>query len=101
VAESLLVKCSLNGADPYWGRVASDLGSAGIDFDLGRLSIAYGGTVVCRDGIAADHDRSAVAAHLAGALVDIHCTLGLADGDGVVMGVDLGYGYLDENRTTS
>ena len=40
-------------------------------------------------------------AHLAGSLIDIHCQLGLADGDGVVMGVDLGYGYIDENRTTS
>ena len=29
VADSLLVKCSINGADPYWGRVASELGSAG------------------------------------------------------------------------
>jgi glutamate N-acetyltransferase/amino-acid N-acetyltransferase len=101
VVDSLLVKCSLNGGDPYWGRVASDLGSAGIDFDMDRLSIAYGGITVCRDGVAADHDRSAVAEHLDGALVDLHCGLGLADGDGVVMGVDLGYGYLDENRTTS
>jgi hypothetical protein len=25
----------------------------------------------------------------------------LADGNGVVMGVDLGSGYIDENRTTS
>jgi N-acetylglutamate synthase/N-acetylornithine aminotransferase len=42
-----------------------------------------------------------VAEHLAGSLIDIHCQLGLADGNGVVMGVDLGYGYIDENRTTS
>ena len=27
--------------------------------------------------------------------------LGLAAGDAVVLGVDLGYGYIDENRTTS
>jgi glutamate N-acetyltransferase/amino-acid N-acetyltransferase len=101
VADSLLVKCSLNGADPYWGRVASDLGSAGIDFDLDRLAIEYGGITVCREGIAADHDPAAVAQHLSGSLIDIHCRLGLADGDGVVMGVDLGYGYIDENRTTS
>ncbi len=101
VADSLLVKCSLNGGDPYWGRVASDLGSAGIDFDMDRLDIAYGGVTVCHRGTAADHDESAVAAHLLGAMVDIHCRLGLADGDGVVMGVDLGPGYIDENRTTS
>ncbi|HEY7917526.1 MAG TPA: bifunctional glutamate N-acetyltransferase/amino-acid acetyltransferase ArgJ [Acidimicrobiales bacterium] len=101
VADSLLVKCSLNGEDPYWGRVASDLGSAGVGFDMDRLSIAYGGVVVCRDGVAAQHDGTAVAEHLAGSLIDIHCQLGLADGVAVVAGVDLGYGYIDENRTTS
>ncbi|MGO8873676.1 MAG: bifunctional glutamate N-acetyltransferase/amino-acid acetyltransferase ArgJ [Acidimicrobiales bacterium] len=101
VADSLLVKCSLNGEDPYWGRVASDLGSAGIAFDMDRLAIAYGGIVVCRDGVAAAHDADAVARHLAGGLVEIHCELGIADGNGVVMGVDLGHGYIDENRNTS
>ncbi len=101
VVDSLLVKCSINGEDAYWGRVASDLGSAGVGFDMDRLAISYGGETVCRDGIAADHDPAALARHLAGPLVDIHCQLGLADGNGVVMGVDLGYGYIDENRTTS
>jgi len=101
VVDSLLVKCSLNGADPYWGRVASDLGSAGVDFDMDRLAIAYGGITVCEGGVAVDHDRTAVADHLSGSLIDIHCQLGLAAGDGVVMGVDLGHGYIDENRTTS
>ena len=81
--------------------MASDLGSAGVDFDMDRLAIAYGGVTVCRGGIAADHDQSALAQHMAGPLVDIHCQLGLADGNGVVMGVDLGHGYIDENRTTS
>jgi len=101
VAESLLVKCSINGADPYWGRVASELGSAGVDFDMDRLTIAYGGATVCRGGIEVPYDRTAVAAHLSGSLVSIECGLGLADGCGVVMGVELGYGYIDENRTTS
>jgi glutamate N-acetyltransferase/amino-acid N-acetyltransferase len=101
VADSLLVKCSLNGEDPYWGRVASDLGSAHIGFDMDRLSIAYGGVEVCRDGVAVPYDVPAVAQHLSGALIDIHCRLGLGDGAGVVMGVDLGHGYIDENRTTS
>jgi glutamate N-acetyltransferase / amino-acid N-acetyltransferase len=101
VADSLLVKCSLNGADPYWGRVASELGSAGIGFEMERLAIAYGDVTVCRGGIACEHDTGAVSDHLAGAAIDIRCDLGLADGAGVVMGVDLGYGYIDENRTTS
>ena len=101
VAESLLVKCSVNGADPYWGRVASELGSAGVDFDMDRLTIAYGGTTVCRGGIEVPYDRVVVADHMAGSLISIECDLGLADGCGVVMGVELGYGYIEENRTTS
>ncbi len=101
VADSLLVKCSMNGADPYWGRVASELGSAGVDFEMDRLAIAYGGTAVCRRGVAVDHDRAAVAGHLAGSSVEIACDLGLGSGRGVVLGVELGYGYIDENRTTS
>ncbi len=101
VVDSLLVKCSINGRDPYWGRVASELGSAGVDFDMDRLSIAYGGTTVCRGGIGVPHDADAVASHLAGSTVSIECGLGLADGTGAVLGVELGYGYIDENRTTS
>jgi glutamate N-acetyltransferase/amino-acid N-acetyltransferase len=101
VADSLLVKCSINGEDPYWGRVASELGSAGVEFEMDRLDIAYGGVAVCRGGVGADHDAVAVATHMAGSLIEIHCRLGLADGDAVVMGVELGYGYIDENRTTS
>jgi glutamate N-acetyltransferase/amino-acid N-acetyltransferase len=101
VADSLLVKCSINGEDPYWGRVASELGSAGVDFDMDRLTIAYGGTIVCRGGTQVDYDKEAVASHMAGSMVRIECGLGLAAGTGVVMGVELGYGYIDENRTTS
>ena len=101
VAESMLVKCSINGTDPYWGRVASELGSAGVDFEMDRLTVAYGGTTVCRGGIEVPHDGAAVADHMAGSLVSIECDLGLVDGRGVVMGVELGYGYIDENRTTS
>lgn len=101
VAGSLLVKCSLNGEDPYWGRVVSELGSAGVAFELDRVMISYGSTVVCRGGVAAPHDASAVTDHMAGRHVEITCDLGLGPGVAVVLGTDLGYGYLDENRTTS
>jgi glutamate N-acetyltransferase / amino-acid N-acetyltransferase len=101
VADSMLVQCSLFGADPYWGRIVSELGSAGIPFDVDRVSVAYGGTVVCSAGVAVTHDRAAVAAHLAGRHIRIECDLGLGPGQAAVLGTDLGYGYIDENRTTS
>ena len=101
VADSMLVQCSLYGEDPYWGRIVSELGSAGTPFDIDRVSVAYGDTVVCAAGVAAPHDGAAVAAHLAGRHVQIDCDLGLGSGQAVVLGTDLGYGYIDENRTTS
>jgi glutamate N-acetyltransferase / amino-acid N-acetyltransferase len=101
VADSMLVQCSLNGEDPYWGRVVSELGSAGVAFDMDSVSIAYGGVVVCAAGVAAAHDAAAVRAHLAGRHVELTCDLGLGHGSAAVLGTDLGYGYIDENRTTS
>ena len=40
VAESQLVKCSWYGKDPYWGRIASELGTAGIAFEPDKLTVA-------------------------------------------------------------
>ncbi len=101
VADSMLVQCSLFGEDPYWGRIVSELGSAGTPFDMDRVAISYGGTVVCAGGVAVAHDGAAVAAHMAGRHVVLECDLGLGSGEAVVLGTDLGYGYIDENRTTS
>lgn len=101
VAQSQLVQCSLNGSDPYWGRVVSELGSAGVDMELDRVEVAYGGVVVCRAGEAAGHDAALVATHMAGDRIDITCRLGLGPGSAAVLTTDLGYGYIDENRTTS
>ena len=101
VAESQLVQCSINGEDPYWGRIVSELGSAGVAFDIDAVDVAYGGVVVCHRGVAADHDAAAVAAHMQGRMVEVRCDLGLGGGAGVVLTTDLGHGYIDENRTTS
>src|SRR5579862_5228812 len=101
VADSMLVQCSLSGEDPYWGRVVSELGSAGVVFDIDKVSVAYGSVVVCAGGVAAPHDAAAVKAHMAGRHVELVCDLGLGTGSAAVLGTDLGYGYIDENRTTS
>jgi len=101
VAESQLAKCSWFGGDPYWGRVASDLGTAGVKLDLGELTIAYGGNVVSRGCVGIEHDAAAVAEHMAGEYLELHCDLGVGDGRARVLTNDLAYGYIDENRGTS
>jgi glutamate N-acetyltransferase/amino-acid N-acetyltransferase len=101
VAESQLAKCSWFGGDPYWGRVASDLGTAGVKLDLGELTIAYGGTVVSRGCVGIEHDAAAVVEHMAGEYLELHCDLGVGDGQARVLTNDLAHGYIDENRGTS
>ena len=101
VAESQLVKCSLFGADPYWGRIVSDLGTAGVAFDPDRVEVAYGGVVVCAKGVAVAHDADAVRLHLQGRRVEITADLGLGNGAGTILTNDLTPGYIDENMRTS
>lgn len=101
VADSLLVKCSLYGRDPYWGRVLSELGASGVTLEPDRVSIAYNGIVVCRGGVAADHDVDAVAAVMEQREVEISCDLGLGAGGATVLTSDLTHAYVDENMGTS
>jgi len=101
VAESQLAKCSWFGGDPYWGRVLSDLGTAGVKLDLDELTIAYGGTVVSRGCVGIEHDVAAVAEHMAGEYLVLRCDLGVGDGQARVLTNDLAHGYIDENSGTS
>jgi glutamate N-acetyltransferase/amino-acid N-acetyltransferase len=101
VAESQLCKCSWYGQDPYWGRVVSELGSAGIAFDPDTVSVAYGGTVVADEGIAVAHDEEAVKAHMAGRHLEILCDLRQGDGSATILTNDLTHAYVDENMGTS
>ncbi|MDQ3782802.1 MAG: bifunctional glutamate N-acetyltransferase/amino-acid acetyltransferase ArgJ, partial [Actinomycetota bacterium] len=64
VAESQLVKCSWYGKDPYWGRVASELGSAGIAFEADKLSVRYGDLVVAEHGVTVEVDPASMAAYM-------------------------------------
>ena len=101
VAESQLVKCSLYGGDPYWGRVVSELGSAGVDFDPDRVTVAYGGVEVCRKGVAAVHDPEALAAAMGAYEITLAADLGLGTGRGEVLSTDLTPDYIAENMRTS
>ena len=101
VAESQLVKCSLFGADPYWGRIVSECGSSGADFDLDSTQVAYGGVVVCRGGEPCTHDAAAVATHMAGREITVSIDLGLGTGQAAIVTADLTPAYIAENMRTS
>lgn len=101
VAESQLVKCSWYGQDPYWGRVASELGSAGIAFEPERLSIAYGPHVVARGGTSVEVDAAGLGQYMTREHLELHCDLGLGTGSASLLTNDLTHAYVDENMGTS
>ena len=101
VAESELVKCSWYGKDPYWGRVASELGSAGIAFEPDRLSVRYGELTVAEGGVTASVDEAALAAYMEQEWIEVVADLGLGTGAARILTNDLTHAYVDENMGTS
>jgi glutamate N-acetyltransferase/amino-acid N-acetyltransferase len=101
IVENNLVKCSWYGGDPYWGRLMAAAGSAGVDMDVAKSRIAYGGIVVARGGAGIEHDGVALARHMMGDEVQIEVHLGAGKASARMIGIDLGPGYIRENSKTS
>jgi glutamate N-acetyltransferase/amino-acid N-acetyltransferase len=98
LATSLLVKSSFYGADPYWGRVLSDLGTAGVAMDVDVVTIAYDDIVVSKGRAPTGADASPV---LQQAEFTLTCRLGSGGASYFVYTNDLSHAYIDENMTTS
>jgi len=100
-ANCQLVKCSWYGEDPYWGRIAAEMGAAGIAFDPDAITISYGGQVVYAQGAVQPVDDEALTAHMGGRRLDLDVDLGQGDGTAWIVTTDLSHAYIDENMRTS
>ena len=98
LAGSLLDKASLYGSDPYWGRVLSELGAAGVAMDVDGVTIAYDDVVVSKGRAPTGADASAIARQ---AEFTLTCQLGAGGHTYFVHTNDLSHAYLDENMGTS
>jgi len=101
IVENNRVKCSWYGGDPYWGRLMAAAGSAGVDLDVAKSRVAYGGIIVAKGGVGIDHDGQALAEHMMGDEVSIEVHLGAGKVSATMIGIDLGPGYIKENSKTS
>jgi glutamate N-acetyltransferase / amino-acid N-acetyltransferase len=101
IVENNLVKCSWYGGDPYWGRLMAAAGSAGVELDVARSRVSYGGIVVAEGGAAVPHDGQALAEHMMGEEIEIEVHLGAGNDSARMIGIDLGPGYIKENSKTS
>ncbi|MFQ5514621.1 MAG: bifunctional glutamate N-acetyltransferase/amino-acid acetyltransferase ArgJ [Myxococcota bacterium] len=99
VANSVLVKTALFGADPNWGRIVQAVGAAGVPLRPEQVSIRIGGVRLLHAG-AAVRDPSALRA-AARAMrrrrVRIEIGLGRGRGRSRMLTCDLGYGYVRIN----
>ncbi|GAA4754418.1 bifunctional glutamate N-acetyltransferase/amino-acid acetyltransferase ArgJ [Sphingomonas daechungensis] len=101
IVENNLVKCSWYGGDPYWGRLMAAAGSAGVELDVAKSRVAYGGIIVAKGGAGIAHDGVALARHMMGDEVQIEVHLGAGKASAKMIGIDLGPGYIKENSKTS
>lgn len=71
LADSLLLRCAVHGADPNWGRAVAALGASGIPLDPNRIDVSIGGERVCERGTIGPGDLGRARAAMAGREVEI------------------------------
>jgi glutamate N-acetyltransferase/amino-acid N-acetyltransferase len=60
VADSVLVKCAVHGADPNWGRIVSAAGYAGVPFDPNKVDLHLNGFQLYKQGVPQPFDADLV-----------------------------------------
>ena len=100
-ANSQLIKCSWYGEDPYWGRIAAQIGASGVQFDPEKISVSYGGQVVYAKGKAQKVNSQELKKHMAQRRLDLLVDLGQGNGLSEIVTTDLTHAYIDENMRTS
>jgi glutamate N-acetyltransferase/amino-acid N-acetyltransferase len=97
VANSLLVKTAIHGADPNWGRILAAAGRAGAPFNPARASVRIGPVVLFEQGRPHDDRAGEAAKYLSREEVEIEVVLGSGSGQAVVYTCDLSAEYVRIN----
>jgi glutamate N-acetyltransferase/amino-acid N-acetyltransferase len=99
VANSPLVKASMHGAAPGWGRILAAVGYSGAEVQPERAMVRIGPVIVAERGLVAGGPELIEQAgeHLAGQDVQVAVDLGLGRGEATVWTCDLSEEYVKEN----
>jgi glutamate N-acetyltransferase/amino-acid N-acetyltransferase len=98
IANSLLVKTALFGADANWGRILQTVGAGRVALALERTEVALGGVTVFRHGASAGPAaRRRAAARLRAPELELAVRLGAGRGQARVWTCDLSYDYVRIN----
>jgi glutamate N-acetyltransferase / amino-acid N-acetyltransferase len=98
VANSLLVKTALFGADPNWGRIVAAVGYSKADVDPDRIGVAVSGYQVVTSGVEAEgFKEETLHALLKEKDITITIDLGMGTDEFTVYTTDLSYDYVKIN----
>ncbi len=98
VANSLLVKTALFGADPNWGRIACALGYSGADVNPDKISIKINGLDVAEQGIQSEtFNEEKVHCSLKEKEIIIEINLNIGKGAFTAWTTDISYDYVKIN----
>jgi glutamate N-acetyltransferase/amino-acid N-acetyltransferase len=97
IAGSVLLRCALNGADPYWGRVLAALGTAGIPLDPNRVDVWMGGEKLAEGGTFGPGDAEKAKLALAAREIEIVVDMHRGEADATVLTNDLSVEYVRFN----
>lgn len=99
LANSLLVKTALFGCDPNWGRIASTIGSCGIEAYENKLKIFIGDICVydCGEILFTQNIEAKASKVMQKESFSITCDIGLGDGEFTSYACDLGHKYVEIN----
>ena len=98
IANSPLVKTAVAGEDANWGRVVMAVGKSGEKAERDKMSVAFGGVEIARDGARVEnYDEAPVTKHMKGRDVLIETDVGVGRGKATVWTCDLTHGYIRIN----
>lgn len=98
VANSLLVKTALFGADPNWGRIMAAVGYSGIEIDPQQITIKISGHLIVERGMeSSEFSENTLHALLKEQDISIHIGLGNGPGTFTAYTSDISYDYVKIN----
>ncbi|MGH2726498.1 MAG: bifunctional glutamate N-acetyltransferase/amino-acid acetyltransferase ArgJ, partial [Actinomycetota bacterium] len=97
IADSVLLRCALHGADPNWGRVLAALGTTRIPFDPHVVDVWLGGEQLAKAGAPGPGDPDKARAALLEREVEVLVDMNRGDASTTVLTNDLSPEYIRIN----
>jgi len=99
IANSLLVKTAIFGADANWGRVMAAAGRAGVEINPDIMDIHLSAVAMLKAGTPQNFDEALAKKLLTQKEVDITVDLHMGNDSATVLTCDLSYGYIKINAS--